>query len=409
MSNLLFSSGFEGVTLAAPHDVDSAGGWQNVTGTDSVTGHSWPTKLWGGTSSIQMLTYGGNLSDVISNSIDAVTGHDGTQTKALHLDVNQIVRDGTQDPLLIMPAASSAPDEFYISEWIKLPADMSQRLGPGGWTTAVPEWKSAGDFRVVTAIEVDGNGTPYWHMSWDNNANGGLPAQKFWEGYNRSVAVPQGEWAHVEFYTKRGETSGRAMLKVNGQTVFDHTGDTIGVNGAPIDRIFLASPYSDTPLDMLVDDVQVWDGLPGSSGAAASTSTAGGTSAGGASVSGAAAPQPAADATDTLRLKLSEDAWRGDAQFTVAVDGKTLGPAQTVTASHANGATQEFAYDLSLEPGTHDVAVSFLNDAYGGGAGMDRNLYVQGISINGAAAAGASATLLETSTRHFSVVVAPDA
>lgn len=409
MSNLLFSSGFEGVSLAAPRNVDSSGGWQDVTGTDSVTGYSWPTKLWGGTSSIQMLTYGGNLSDVIGNSISTVTGRDGTQTKALSLDVNQIIRDGTQDPLIIMPAASSAPNEFYISEWIKLPADMSQRLGPGGWTTAVPEWKSAGDFRVVTAIEVDGNGTPYWHMSWDNNANGGLPPQKFWEGYNRSVPVPQGEWAYVEFYTRRGETDGRAMLKVNGQTVFDQTGDTIGVNGAPIDRIFVANPYSGTPMEMLVDDVQVWDGLPDSSGAAASTPAAGGAAAvGGAAASGPATPQPATATTDTLRLSLSETAWRGDARFTVAVDGKTLGPAQTVTASRANGDVQEFAYDLSLQPGAHDVAVSFLNDAYGG-VGMDRNLYVEGISVNGAAASGASATLLETSTRYFSVVVAPDA
>lgn len=393
MSKMLFSSGFEGVALAAPHDVDSAGAWQNVTGTDSVTGQSWPTRLWGGTSSIQMLTFGGNLSNVIHNSIDTVTGHDGGQTKALRLSVAQKITDGTQDPLLILPAAASAPNDFYISEWIKLPADMSQRLGPGGWTGAMPQWKSAGDFRAGTAIEVDSNGKPYWHMVWDNNANGGLPKEKFWEGYNRSVPVPQGEWAHIEFYTHRGETDGRVVLKVNDQVVFDHTGDTIGVNGSPIDRIFVTNPYSDKPMDVLVDDIQVWDGIPGPFLDAPS-------------VPGSTPSlQPV---TDTLRLSLSENAWQGDAQFTVAVDGKTLGPAQTVTALRSNGGVQDFTFDVALAPGPHDVAVSFLNDAYGGSAATDRNLYVQGIAVNGAAVGGASGALLETSTRHFSVVVAPD-
>lgn len=397
MSNLLFSSGFEGVSLAAPRDVNSAQAWQDVTGTDAVTGYSWPTKLWGGTSSIQMLTYGGDLSNVIRNSIDTVTGHDGGQTKALHLNVLQKITDGTQDPLLILPSASAAPKDFYISEWIKFPADMSQRLGPGGWITGVPEWKSAGDFRVVTAVEVGGDGTPYWHMSWDNNANGGLPGQKFWEAYNRDVPVPQGEWAHVEFYTHQGETDGRAVLKVNGRTVFDHTGDTVGVNGAPINRIFIAGPYASAPMDMLVDDVQVWDGIPGPFVEASSPAK------------GTPASQPATDtATGTLRLKLSEDAWRGDARFTVAVDGRTLGPAQTVTASHSNGGVQEFAFDVALTPGAHDVAVSFLNDAYGGSAAADRNLYVEGISLNGAAVPGATAALFRSSTQHFSVIV-PDA
>jgi len=51
------------------------------------------------------------------------------------------------------------------------------------------------------------------------------------------------------------------------------------------------------------------------------------------------------------------------------------------------------------------VAVSFLNDAYGGSAATDRNLYVDGIAINGAAVGGATAALMVTSTQHFSVSV----
>ena len=106
-----------------------------------------------------------------------------------------------------------------------------------------------------------------------------------------------------------------------------------------------------------------------------------------------------------LVLQLSEDAYQGDAQFTVAVDGKTLGGAQSVGASHAAGAVQNFAFAQAMAAGTHDVAVSFLNDAWGGTAATDRNLYVQAIDANGAALPGTAAALMSTGTQHFSLVV----
>ena len=120
------------------------------------------------------------------------------------------------------------------------------------------------------------------------------------------------------------------------------------------------------------------------------------------------AAQPAASGTaasHTLGLNLSEDAWKGDAQFSVAIDGKTVGSPQTVTALHAKGDTQPFSFNQALTPGTHDVAISFLNDAYGGSAGADRNLYIDSASIDGAAVSGAAATLFTASTQHVSINV----
>ena len=113
-----------------------------------------------------------------------------------------------------------------------------------------------------------------------------------------------------------------------------------------------------------------------------------------------------ATAASPLVLQLSEDAWQGDAQFTVAVDGKTLGAAQSVNVSHASGGAQNFAFAPAMAPGTHDVAISFLNDAWGGTAATDRNLYVNAVDVNGAAIPGAAATLLTASTQHFSIAVA---
>ena len=107
-----------------------------------------------------------------------------------------------------------------------------------------------------------------------------------------------------------------------------------------------------------------------------------------------------------LVLQLSEDAYLGDAQFTVSVDGKSLGAAQSVTALHGKGAVQNFAFAQAMTAGTHDVAVSFLNDAWGGTAATDRNLYVHAVDANGAALPSTAAALMGASTQHFSVIVA---
>jgi hypothetical protein len=89
-------------------------------------------------------------------------------------------------------------------------------------------------------------------------------------------------------------------------------------------------------------------------------------------------------AKDTLVLNLSEDAYNGDAQFTVSVDGKALGPAQSVTALHSAGQHELFTYTGDWGAGAHKVTISYANDAYGGSSTTDRNLYVNAITLDGA-------------------------
>ena len=93
--------------------------------------------------------------------------------------------------------------------------------------------------------------------------------------------------------------------------------------------------------------------------------------------------------SDTLVLNMSEDAYLGDAQFTVAVDGKQLAGTFTTTVSHASGGSQRFTFMGDWGVGPHSVTVKFLNDAYGGTPATDRNLYVNGISYDGATGLGA--------------------
>ena len=109
----------------------------------------------------------------------------------------------------------------------------------------------------------------------------------------------------------------------------------------------------------------------------------------------------AAEAPDNLVLRLSEDAYGGNAQFTVSVDGKSLGPAQEVTALHRDGKTQEFSFKGDFGAGPRKVAVAFVNDAYAGTAATDRNLYVEGITLNGSAVPDAQKTLFSNGTAEF--------
>src|SRR5690348_9500932 len=94
---------------------------------------------------------------------------------------------------------------------------------------------------------------------------------------------------------------------------------------------------------------------------------------------------------DTLTLHLSEDAWNGDAQFAVLVDGTEIGGPSSVTTAHSTGTFQDFTYTGEFGSGPHTVEVQFLNDAWGGTADTDRNLYVGGITFDGTDYAGQTA------------------
>jgi beta-glucanase (GH16 family) len=84
-----------------------------------------------------------------------------------------------------------------------------------------------------------------------------------------------------------------------------------------------------------------------------------------------------------LSVRVSEDAYNGNAQFTVSVDGHQVGGTYTATTAHAAGQWQDINIGGTYSAGPHQVVVTFINDAYGGTAATDRNLYVQSVTING--------------------------
>ena len=113
--------------------------------------------------------------------------------------------------------------------------------------------------------------------------------------------------------------------------------------------------------------------------------------------------------SDTLVLKVSQDAYKGDAQYTISVDGKQIGGVLTASASHAAGHDDIITVKGDWAAGTHKLAVNFLNDSYGGSAGADRNLHVDGIIYDGATVAKGVADLHSNGPISFSFVDQHDA
>ena len=80
---------------------------------------------------------------------------------------------------------------------------------------------------------------------------------------------------------------------------------------------------------------------------------------------------------------MSEDAYLGDAQFTVAVDGVQLAGTFTTTALHAFGTSQTFTFMGEWGVGPHAVTGEVPLRCVCWDAFLDRNLYVNGISYDG--------------------------
>jgi hypothetical protein len=89
---------------------------------------------------------------------------------------------------------------------------------------------------------------------------------------------------------------------------------------------------------------------------------------------------------DTLVLNVSEaNPDGGDALFMVSVDGQVVGGLQTVTAQHGAGQSQNIALTGAFGPGSHAVAVDFVNGYDGAPANAHRLLYVNSITLDGQA------------------------
>ena len=106
--------------------------------------------------------------------------------------------------------------------------------------------------------------------------------------------------------------------------------------------------------------------------------------------------------SDTLVLRLQQDAYQDDAQYTVKVDGIQIGGVLTASATRASGLLDTLTVRGEFAIGPHRAEVTFLNDRYDGTAATDRNLFVASGTYNGAGVAAAQLALFGTGPASFS-------
>ncbi|MCJ2136619.1 calcium-binding protein, partial [Methylobacterium sp. J-026] len=150
---------------------------------------------------------------------------------------------------------------------------------------------------------------------------------------------------------------------------------------------------------------QAASSTPSTSAPISSTPTTSAPSTSAPSTGGAGVATTVGTGPDQLVLKISEDAYKGDAQYTISVDGQQVGGTLTAHAAHVAGSSaldDTVTVQGSFGAGPHTVSVAFLNDAYYG-PGSDRNLYVDGASHDGTAIANSSLSLLSAGPQQFTV------
>src|SRR3954468_2304588 len=95
---------------------------------------------------------------------------------------------------------------------------------------------------------------------------------------------------------------------------------------------------------------------------------------------------------DAVVLNISQDAFQGDAHYTISIDGVQVDGILTADALRSVDETDTVTVLGNFPAGPHTLAVTFLNDAWGGTLETDRNLYVEGIALNGVAQPSSTAT-----------------
>ena len=216
-------------------------------------------------------------------------------------------------------------------------------------------------------------------------------SEDFWQGNAEFTVAVDGKQIG-------GTYTASALHATGASDVFVLTGDW----GSTVHQVtvsFINDAYGGTPTtdrNLYVNSI-AYDGQTYANTAATLWSNGSTSFAVGGSTPTAAAP------TDTLTIKLSEDAWNGNADFVLHIDGKTVTTPEAVTALHGLGQWQSFTFAGNFGAGTHTVGIQFTNDAYGGTPATDRNLYVGGISINGAAVTPGTASLYSAGTANFTI------
>lgn len=109
---------------------------------------------------------------------------------------------------------------------------------------------------------------------------------------------------------------------------------------------------------------------------------------------------------DKFVLTISQDAYLGNAQYLVFVDGKQVGGVLEASALRSSGVTDTLTIKGDFGPGAHQVTVKYVNDARNVVAldnSQDRNLYVHSVAYNGALVSDTRTNMFSNGASTFAV------
>jgi hypothetical protein len=281
---LKFRSGFEGATALGP--VERCGGsrcLQEIRGTDSTTGFTWPPNFITGDKAFDLRpnhpqpTSADTIGQYMFNQIQAGAGRNGSRAVYSEIRLNGSGNTNpqgggsTQLPYMIFPPADVP--EFYLSYWVKLQSNLVKKMTVAFDWRVLFEWKTQDDVRRLKLEIIQSNfGKPYWRAMLDDRSSGDS-VRKWVEPPEAptsptspafSIPVLVGEWFKVEVYWKRSAGGNlRAWMAINGQKFVDRTGPDMGTANW-INRIFVTQLYTSTsyPVFQWVDGLQIWSTFP---------------------------------------------------------------------------------------------------------------------------------------------------
>ena len=255
-AKLLFKSGFEGVSI---NYVTSYGQWWGkMSGTDTVTGYTWPDDLPGdgafqpnlrvdprGQTCADARTNNNNrvpdvatLNQYIEEKIVSVNGPFGP-TQALYVNVkkggaNQGCSSVRSNFVIFVHPDEPLNKQGYIKYWLKLQDNLETVMKEGSRWRLVIEWKASDEYRF--SLNIGYQDKLYWY------AEGKFNYKLDWKAFNTNTPVPVGEWFLFEVFYKLDPTDGRLLVIVDGQTIIDYTGRT--KSKAPVNRWFIFKDYT---------------------------------------------------------------------------------------------------------------------------------------------------------------------
>lgn len=319
-ANLIFRTGFNGLSLGSLVTLGANHYWQYITGTDADTGFSVPGDLqtffdYDTDVHMQFLPSRNTTAVDLPTYMDSVIvyGDAPGGRKGFYLDTNAYSSPyppntgvPPQTPLNILRYGHGGVrslkniDNMYLEYWIKLPANLSSQMpypNPGNWWEIFGvksgDWlgnSSAGDYRTTLSAFKGASGL-YWHAGLDDAANNSastitgysqtLPGStwtidKYGFANTAGGSVALDTWTKVQIWLKRpidynDVTTGRTWMAVTPESTGSRLivcdiqgGHQKGIGDLPWTRIFPFNVYSggNYPLGLKFTDLSIYDGYP---------------------------------------------------------------------------------------------------------------------------------------------------